>query len=151
MRHEIKGKDEGCFLDPRWGAYAAAAGASTIGAAAAEAEIHYSGQSESVPAGRRVSAGEFDRTYSSLAGGNIRTFYGAGEFNGVSQGFVGFKFNTGAGTQYGWVRIKLTVSASRHGGRSGRVTALFPAASRASPESYLRKRLMLPRSMMAWR
>ncbi len=167
----MKPKTKAAFLHSRWAAYAAAASATTFGAAVAEAEIHYSGplrekliphQHSSVaaehfalnngasfslfavssraahqysyaglvvknapvsqgfraakffsyaarlPAGVPVSTGNFERTSSSFIGGNIRTFYGAGAFNDGGQGFVGFKFNTGAGTQYGWARIKLT-------------------------------------------
>jgi MYXO-CTERM domain-containing protein len=33
--------------------------------------------------------------------------FGAGQFQAPGQGYVGFKFNTGAGEQYGWVRVRM--------------------------------------------
>jgi hypothetical protein len=56
--------------------------------------------------GLLVSQGVFHQT-TSFGGGNIRSIYNP-EWDGGGQGFIGFKFNTGAGTQYGWVRIKIT-------------------------------------------
>jgi hypothetical protein len=53
--------------------------------------------------GNVISAGPF-------AGGSgpLATYYfGAGQFRAPGQGFVGFKFNTGAGDQYGWARVRM--------------------------------------------
>ena len=50
-----------------------------------------------------ISAGPF-------AGGSgfLATYWGArGQFQAPGQGFIGFKFNTGAGEQYGWVRVRM--------------------------------------------
>ena len=58
--------------------------------------------------GDAISHGLFRRTSPSSTYGNIRSFYGGGHWDSGGRGFVGFKFNTGAGTQYGWVRIKIT-------------------------------------------
>ncbi len=58
--------------------------------------------------GDAVSRGLFRQTFPSSTYGNIRSFYGGGHWDSGGRGFVGFKFNTGAGTQYGWVRIKIT-------------------------------------------
>ena len=49
-----------------------------------------------------VSHGLFHRTFSSES--NIHGPYNSHWRN---EGFIGFKFNTGAGTQYGWVRMKI--------------------------------------------
>lgn len=35
-------------------------------------------------------------------------YYGGGYFHEPGVGFVGFRFDTGAGTQYGWARIRTT-------------------------------------------
>ncbi len=53
-----------------------------------------------------VSQGNFYQTSSPMQG-NIRSHYGGGNWSDGGGGFIGFKFNTGAGTQYGWVRIKI--------------------------------------------
>lgn len=53
--------------------------------------------------GNVISAGPF-------AGGSglLATYWGArGQFQTAGQGFAGFKFNTGAGEQYGWVRVRM--------------------------------------------
>jgi len=36
------------------------------------------------------------------------TFYPGDHFNDPGRGFIGFEFNTGAGPQFGWVRVKTT-------------------------------------------
>ena len=53
--------------------------------------------------GEPVSQGIFRATYPSSTVGNIRSFYGGGNWDAGGRGFIGFKFNTGAGPQYGWV------------------------------------------------
>ena len=41
------------------------------------------------------------------AGATIQTGYGTyGEFQQPGRGFIAFSFNTGAGLQFGWARIK---------------------------------------------
>lgn len=53
---------------------------------------------------QRVSSGYFADAPRSAA--NIIGPYGSGFFKRGGVGFVGFKFNTGGGPQYGWVRIR---------------------------------------------
>jgi hypothetical protein len=57
-----------------------------------------------------VSSGTFRETnHTSTSWGNIQSFYGRNPFwNDGRTGFIGFKFDTGAGVQYGWVRLKMT-------------------------------------------
>ena len=62
-----------------------------------------------LPSGENVSAGRF----SSVAGnpniGVLIANWSDGQFSpigGSGRGFVGFRFNTGNGTQYGWARIE---------------------------------------------
>jgi hypothetical protein len=57
-----------------------------------------------------VSSGTFRETnQTSTSWGNIQSFYGRNPFwNDGRTGFIGFKFDTGAGVQYGWVRLKMT-------------------------------------------
>jgi hypothetical protein len=52
--------------------------------------------------GNVISAGPFTEGYGLLA-----TYGARGQFQAPGQGFVGFKFNTGAGEQYGWVRVRM--------------------------------------------
>jgi hypothetical protein len=54
-----------------------------------------------------VSQGNFRQTDPTSTERNIRSFYGGGNWVAGGRGFIGFKFNTGTGTQYGWVRIKI--------------------------------------------
>jgi len=56
-----------------------------------------------------VSAGEFLPVTGNPGFGVLFTFWSDGAFSpigGWPRGFVGFRFNTGNGTQYGWARIK---------------------------------------------
>lgn len=39
------------------------------------------------------------------------TYYPGGHFKEPGRGFIGFEFNTGAGQQYGWVRVKTSGEA----------------------------------------
>lgn len=57
-------------------------------------------------AGSYVSQGPFDQI-KAYSFGNILSDYGSPEWKSGGQGYIGFKFNTGAGTQYGWVRIHI--------------------------------------------
>jgi hypothetical protein len=66
-------------------------------------------------AGVQISAGRFNNITRGFTPGNIRTFYARGDWLNGGQGFIGFKFNTGTGTQYGRVRIETRLPASRHG------------------------------------
>jgi hypothetical protein len=53
--------------------------------------------------GQRISMGNFtQQPFGYLVGG-----YGAQRWN-PGQGFIGFRFNNGAGVQYGWARIKIS-------------------------------------------
>ena len=45
--------------------------------------------------------GSYTHTYCSFGG-----LIGGGHFTEPGRGFIGFAFNTGAGRQYGWVRVK---------------------------------------------
>ena len=49
--------------------------------------------------------GSYTTTY--CYGGFIGRF-GGGHFTEPGRGFIGFRFSTGAGSQYGWVRVKTT-------------------------------------------
>src|SRR6266513_5948926 len=56
-----------------------------------------------------VSAGEFLPVTGNPGFGVLFTFWSDGAFSpigGWPRGFVGFRFNTGNGTQYGWARIQ---------------------------------------------
>ena len=63
-----------------------------------------------LPARENVSAGEFLSVTGNPGFGVLFTFWSDGAFAppefGRIQGFVGFRFNTGNGTQYGWARIQ---------------------------------------------
>jgi len=53
-----------------------------------------------------VSAGRFDSVPGHARPGVLFIHWSDGQFSAPADGFVGFRFNTGNGTQYGWVRIK---------------------------------------------
>ena len=62
-----------------------------------------------LPPGRNVSAGEFLPVTGNPGFGVLFTFWSDGAFSpigGIPRGFVGFRFNTGNGAQYGWARIQ---------------------------------------------
>jgi hypothetical protein len=63
-----------------------------------------------VPSRENVSAGEFFSVAANPGIGVLISFWSDGAFAppefGRIQGFVGFRFNTGNGTQYGWARIQ---------------------------------------------
>jgi hypothetical protein len=66
--------------------------------------------------GVNVSAGEFYSVTGKPDHGVLFTFWSDGQFapnGGPVRGFVGFRFNTGNGTQYGWARIQ-TTNVSNH-------------------------------------
>jgi MYXO-CTERM domain-containing protein len=77
-----------------------------ISGSARESRIHHwlsnLPSRENVSAGRFYSvAGEPDQgvVFRNFSDGNFQPYYG-------TRGFVGFRFNTGNGTQYGWARIE---------------------------------------------
>ena len=49
--------------------------------------------------------------YKPLGYAYMVTYYGGGNFRKPGEAFIGFKFNQGAGTQYGWARVKMGGSA----------------------------------------
>ncbi|HEY2712787.1 MAG TPA: hypothetical protein VGI60_09760 [Chthoniobacterales bacterium] len=53
--------------------------------------------------GQRISSGRF-----SVRGGYLEAFGRCKQWTNAGYGFVGFKFNNGAGVQYGWARIRMT-------------------------------------------
>jgi hypothetical protein len=55
--------------------------------------------------GQNISAGYFIHVSSSYSG--YMVFGGYGQWTDPGRGFVGFRFNSGAGFQYGWARIKM--------------------------------------------
>jgi hypothetical protein len=73
-----------------------------------------------LPPRSNVSGGRFF----SIAGNGVYPNHGvlfstsyAGQFSptfGPNRGFVGFRFNTGNGTQYGWVRIHTKLDSNHH-------------------------------------
>ncbi len=61
-----------------------------------------------LPSGENVSAGTFGSVAGNPDHGIIFTFWSDGYFQPYygTRGFIGFRFNTGNGTQYGWARIE---------------------------------------------
>ena len=57
--------------------------------------------------GSNISGRYFPRSgiYANLVGGRT---YGRGHWQDPGGGFVGFRFNNGAGVQYGWVRVRMS-------------------------------------------
>jgi len=71
--------------------------------------------------GQNISAGEFStRSYGIMAIDRLCYTYGA-PWNDPGTGYVGFRFNNGAGTQYGWARV--TAAGEFEGGNAFRVEA----------------------------
>jgi hypothetical protein len=77
-----------------------------ISASAREGRIHQ--WLLDLPTGENVSAGTFRSVAGNPDRGIIFTFWSDGYFQPYygTRGFVGFRFNTGKGTQYGWARIQ---------------------------------------------
>jgi MYXO-CTERM domain-containing protein len=75
-------------------------------ASAREGRIHH--WLLDLPPGENVSAGTFRSVAGNPDRGIIFTFWSDGYFQPYygTRGFVGFRFNTGKGTQYGWARIQ---------------------------------------------
>ena len=59
-----------------------------------------------LPAARYVSQGRFDSVAGNPGIGVLFTAFYDGAFGPSAQDFVGFRFDTGKGTQYGWARIE---------------------------------------------
>ena len=61
-----------------------------------------------LPLGVNVSAGKFYSVAGDPDHGIVFTFFSDGYFQPYygTRGFIGFRFNTGKGTQYGWARIE---------------------------------------------
>ncbi len=62
--------------------------------------------------GQDIATGRFQSAYflGILAGGDFE-----GQWTDRGVGFVGFVFNNGAGSQYGWARVKMTGSGGNNG------------------------------------
>jgi hypothetical protein len=60
--------------------------------------------------GQRISAGHFSGGYDGVMAEGAR-----GAWTDPGVGFIGFKFNSGAGIQYGWARIKMAGSEKKNG------------------------------------
>jgi hypothetical protein len=58
--------------------------------------------------GEEVSHGNFFIPAADFYAVLADNYYGGGHFHERGFGFIGFRFNTGAGTQYGWARILTT-------------------------------------------
>ena len=59
-----------------------------------------------LPSGEDVSADRFYSVARNPGFGALIHFWSGGAFAPPARGFVGFRFNTGNGTQYGWARIQ---------------------------------------------
>lgn len=78
-------------------------GSAFVGMSAPGGAVRGVGSVSRLVPGDVISAGPF-------AGGSglLATYFnGRGKFRARGQGFVGFKFNTGAGEQYGWARVRM--------------------------------------------
>ena len=67
--------------------------------------------------GENVSAGRFYSVAGNPSHGVLFTNWSDGQFaanTGRVRGFVGFRFNTGKGTQYGWARIETKNPGNNH-------------------------------------
>ncbi len=110
----------------RWLAYAAAGAATSLGGAqSAEAEIHYSGTIDGAAVSNAFCGyeGRFGTNYvSRLSQGAVISNchflsppgsflvlapYSGGPFFEKGIGFIGVRFNNGAGVQYGWARLRM--------------------------------------------
>jgi hypothetical protein len=70
-----------------------------------------------LPAGENVSAGRFYSVAGNPGIGALISAWSDGAFSpigGSGRGFVGFRFNTGNGTQYGWARIQTRNDNNNH-------------------------------------
>ena len=67
-----------------------------------------------LPFGENISAGVFAPN-ASLYYYNPMVINGYGQFTQPTRGYIGFRFNTNVGTQYGWVRVKMAGVARNSG------------------------------------
>ena len=58
--------------------------------------------------GQPISMGNFIQQYPQRAGGFIVHYGNPHQWGIPGYGFIGFRFNNGAGVQYGWARIKMS-------------------------------------------
>ncbi|MGH8094269.1 MAG: hypothetical protein ACREIF_12490 [Chthoniobacterales bacterium] len=58
--------------------------------------------------GSPISSGKFGSVAGQPGIGELKGAYWTGRFLDDGRGIIGFKFNSGAGTQYGWVRVKVS-------------------------------------------
>ena len=63
---------------------------------------------------KNVSAGRFLPVTGHPDHGVLFTNWSDGQWFGPADGFLAFRFNTGNGTQYGWVRIKTETGSNYH-------------------------------------
>ena len=61
-----------------------------------------------VQSGSLISNGKFGSIAGNPGLGELKGVYGTGQFFNSGKGIIGFKFDNGFGTQYGWVRIKVS-------------------------------------------
>jgi len=86
-----------------------------VSGSAREGSIHH--WVSDLPSGENVSAGRFYSVAGHPDHGVLFTNWSDGEFaanTGRLRGFVGFRFNTGNGTQYGWARIETKNPGNNH-------------------------------------
>jgi hypothetical protein len=58
--------------------------------------------------GQRISTGSFTQRYFGILSGDVYAGGSGGtQWKNSGYGFIGFRFNNGAGIQYGWARIKI--------------------------------------------
>ena len=65
-----------------------------------------------LPSRENVSAGKFSSVAANPNRGVLISNFSDGDFGPIDEGprgFIGFRFNTGKGTQYGWARIKVNI------------------------------------------
>ncbi len=78
------------------------------GAISGSAREHFAHWVSNLPRGANVSAGRFTSVLGNPYRGIIFTGFSDGYFRPYygDRGFIGFRFNTGNGVQYGWARIE---------------------------------------------
>jgi hypothetical protein len=59
--------------------------------------------------GESIAAGHFKHGNFFGFRGGIMAVEGYGQWTSPGMGFVGFRFNNGAGTQYGWARVRMSI------------------------------------------
>jgi MYXO-CTERM domain-containing protein len=86
-----------------------------IVSAAFRAQPNYFPYVSKLSFGQNISTGNFSSGFGFMAASrhcldSTSAFWGGG---GI--GYVGFRFNNGAGIQYGWARVKMTTGSIKHG------------------------------------